>query len=77
MSDFLALDPQGTWRIKIINHDNKAGTLEGWTLHLKGEIPFDCNPVSCGQGVPSAVGNTLTMAKSGASDVTVSWSGVG
>lgn len=77
MSDYLALDPQGTWRIKVINHDNKAGTLEGWTLHLKGEIPFDCNPVSCGEGVPSAVGDTLTVARSGASDVTVSWSGVG
>jgi subtilisin-like proprotein convertase family protein len=77
MSDFLGLDPQGTWRLKINNNGNKNGTLENWTLHLKGETPFDCNPVSCGEGVPSAVGDTLMVHRSGATDVQVTWTGVG
>ena len=73
----LEANPQGNWRIKINNAANKAGTLEGWTLHLKSHIPFACNPVGCGEGAPSAVGNTLTVDKSGATDVQVSWTGVG
>jgi len=73
----LEANPQGNWRIKINNAANKAGTLEGWTLHLKSHIPFACNPVGCGQGVPSAVGNTLTVNKSGSTDVQVNWTGVG
>ncbi len=77
LEDFLDLDPQGTWRLKVINNDRKTGTLENWTLHLKGESPFACNPVGCGQGVPSAVGNTLILGKSGASDVQLDWTGVG
>jgi len=77
MADLLQYDPAGNWRIKVNNIGNKTGTLESWTLHLKGETPFHCNPVSCGEGVPSAVGNTLMMSKSGASDALVNWTGVG
>jgi len=77
LDDFVGLDPQGNWRLKVVNSGNKNGTLENWTLHLKSDIPFDCNPVSCGEAVPPAVGDTLMVAKSGGSDVQVSWSGVG
>jgi subtilisin-like proprotein convertase family protein len=77
LASFLALDPQGTWRLKVINNDRRTGDLLDWTLHLKGETPFDCNPVSCGEGIPSAVGNTLMLGKSGADDVQLSWTGVG
>jgi subtilisin-like proprotein convertase family protein len=77
LDSFLALDPQGTWRVKVVNTGNKAGTFEGWTLHLKGETPFDCNPVSCGESVPPPVGSTLTATDSGGADVVLSWSGVG
>jgi subtilisin-like proprotein convertase family protein len=73
----LEANPQGNWRLKINNAGNKTGTLEGWTLHLKSHVPFDCNPVGCAEGVPSPVGNTLTVNKSGSSDVQISWSGVG
>jgi hypothetical protein len=76
LDDFVGLDPQGNWRLKVVSN-NKSGTLENWTLHLESDIPFDCNPVSCGEAVPPAVGDTLTVAKSGASDIQVSWSGVG
>jgi subtilisin-like proprotein convertase family protein len=76
LDDFVGLDPQGNWRLKVVSN-NKTGTLENWTLHLKSDIPFDCNPVSCGEAVPPAVGDTLTVAKSGDSDVQISWSGVG
>jgi len=77
LEDMLAADPLGNWRIKVNNAGNKAGTLQGWTLHLKSDIPFDCNPVGCGEAVPSPVGNTLTVNKSGASDVQINWAGVG
>jgi subtilisin-like proprotein convertase family protein len=77
MDDFLALDPQGTWRLKVNNLGNKNGTLENWTLHLKGETPFDCNPVSCGEPVPSPVGDTLMVEKTGVADVRAYWDGVG
>jgi len=76
LESFLALDPQGSWRIKVVNNGNKSGTLESWTLHLKGETPFDCNPVSCGEVVPPPVGSTLMATQSDASDVVLSWSGV-
>jgi len=77
LDDFVGLDPQGNWRLKVVNSGNKNGTLENWTLHLKSSIPFDCNPVGCGEGVPPAVGDTLMVHKSGVSDVQLSWSGVG
>jgi subtilisin-like proprotein convertase family protein len=70
-------NPQGNWRIKVNNAGNKTGTLQGWTLHLRSDTPFDCNPVGCAQGVPSPVGDTLTVDKSGSSDVRIGWSGVG
>jgi len=77
LESFNVLDPQGSWRLKVVNSGNKTGTLQGWTIHLKSDTPFDCNPVGCGQGVPSAVGDTLTVNKFGATDVQVAWSGVG
>lgn len=77
LDSFIGLDPQGNWRLKIVNSGNKNGTLENWTLHLKSYIPFDCNPVGCGDGVPSPVGNTLMVNKSGSSDVEITWGGVG
>jgi len=77
LDSFVGLNPQGNWRLKINNSGNKNGTLENWTLHLKSDIPFDCNPVGCGEGVPSEVGHTLLMSKSGSSDVLFNWTGVG
>jgi len=74
MEDFFGRDPQGNWTLKINNAGNKTGTLEGWTLHLKGSTPWDCNPVGCGEPVPNPVGDNLTVDKSGASDVVISWS---
>jgi hypothetical protein len=44
---------------------------------LKSSSPFNCHPVTCGQAVPSAVGNTLTLNKSGGADVQLNWTGVG
>jgi subtilisin-like proprotein convertase family protein len=80
MDDFVGKDPQGNWRIRIqdyVGQGTQAGTLEGWTLHFKSDTPFDCNPVGCGESVPPAVGDTLDVQKSGATDVVVSWSAVG
>jgi subtilisin-like proprotein convertase family protein len=77
MDDFLGVDPQGTWRIRAIDYDRNRGTLENWTLHFKSEIPFECNPVGCGEGVPTEVGDTLMVHKSGASDTQITWTGVG
>jgi subtilisin-like proprotein convertase family protein len=77
LADFVGLDPQGNWRLKVVNSGSRNGTLEDWTLHLESDIPFDCNPVNCADAVPPAVGDTLTVARSGATDVQVSWSGVG
>jgi subtilisin-like proprotein convertase family protein len=77
LDDFIGGQTQGSWRLKILNSGNKTGTLQGWTLHLKSNVPFNCNPKGCGQAVPPAVGNTLTVNRSGASDVQVGWTGVG
>ena len=33
--------------------------------------------MGCGDGVPSAVGNTLVVGKSGSSDLQFTWGGVG
>lgn len=77
LDDFIGGEPMGNWRLKMTNAGSKNGTLQDWTLHLKSNIPFNCHPVSCGQGVPPAVGDTLTVAKSGADDVQLSWTGVG
>jgi len=77
MDSFIGLDPQGTWRLRVYDYARNNGELLDWTLHFTSEIPFDCNPVGCGEGVPSAVGHTLMVHKSGASDVQVTWTGVG
>jgi subtilisin-like proprotein convertase family protein len=80
MQDFVGVDPQGSWRIKVsdnVGGGTQAGTLQDWTLHFKSDIPFDCNPVSCGEAVPPAVGDTVIVDKSGVSDLQISWSGVG
>lgn len=74
---FVGGEPQGTWRLKAVSSGNVNGTLQNWTVHLKSNIPFNCTPRSCGQGVPTAVANTLTVNKSGASDVQLAWTGVG
>ncbi len=76
LDDFIGGDPQGNWRLKITNAGNKNGTLQNWTLHLKSNIPYNCHPVSCGQGVPPAVGNTLSVTKSGTADVRLTWTAV-
>jgi subtilisin-like proprotein convertase family protein len=77
LESFVGGETQGTWRLKVVNTGNTNGTLQNWTIHLKSNIPFNCHPATCGQGVPSAVGNTLTVNKSGAADVQLSWTGVG
>jgi subtilisin-like proprotein convertase family protein len=74
MEDFIGRDPQGNWSLKITNTGNKNGTLNEFTLHLKGATPWDCNPVGCGEPVPNPVGDNLTVDKSGATDVIISWS---
>ncbi len=73
----VGIDPQGVWQLKIVDQTGggtRAGTLVNWTLHLKGSIPWDCNPVGCADPVPNPVGDNLTVDKSGANDVVVSWS---
>jgi len=79
MDDLLGIEAQGTWRLKVTHLDPGAGrgTLEDWTLHIKSDTPFGCHPVTCGEGIPSAVGQTLLLGKSGAADVQLSWTGVG
>jgi subtilisin-like proprotein convertase family protein len=77
LDDFIGGEPMGSWRLKVVNTGNSNGTLQNWTIHLKSTIPFNCHPVSCGQGVPSAVGNTLTVNRTGSADVQLSWTGVG
>ena len=51
--------------------------MQNWTLRLKSDIPYNCHPVSCGQGVPAAVGDTVLVTKSGTVDVRLAWTGVG
>jgi len=78
LADFSGRETLRNWRLKITNAGNKTGTLENWTLHLKSNIPFNCHPVGCGEGVPTAVGNTLMLTRTaGGTDVSLSWSGVG
>jgi len=77
LETFIGGEPQGNWRLKVVNTGNTNGTLQNWTIHLKSNIPFNCHPVTCGQGVPSAVGSTLTVNKSGGNDVQLGWTGVG
>jgi subtilisin-like proprotein convertase family protein len=77
MDDFLGVDPQGTWRIRAIDYNRNRGTLQDWTLHFKSEIPFECNPVGCGEGVPGPVGDTLMVHKSGESNTQITWDSVG
>jgi subtilisin-like proprotein convertase family protein len=81
MDDYVGLDPQGTWKLRVQDYVGGGGAgdgvLEGWTLHFTSDIPFDCNPVSCGQAVPPVVDDTLTVSRSGVSDVQVSWTSVG
>lgn len=77
LDSFIGGEPQGSWRLKIVNSGTRYGTLQNWTLHLKSNIPFNCHPVGCAQGVPPAVGNTLSVARSGAADVRLNWTGVG
>nr|MCU0230350.1 proprotein convertase P-domain-containing protein [Acidobacteriota bacterium] len=76
MDDFIGSDPQGSWRLKITN-SGSPGTLQNWTLRLKSNIPFNCKPIGCAQGVPTAVGDTLAVSRSGAADVRLNWSSVG
>ena len=52
LESFLALDPQGNWRLKVINSGNKNGTLENWTLHLKGESALRLQPGLLRRGHP-------------------------
>jgi subtilisin-like proprotein convertase family protein len=77
LESFIGGETQGSWRLKVVNTGNTNGTLQNWTIHLKSNIPFNCHPAACGQPVPVAVGNTLTVQKSGASDVRLNWTGVG
>ena len=80
MDQFIGKSPQGTWRLRVqdyVGQGTAAGTLQGWTLHFKSDTPFDCHPVSCGEAIPPAVGNTLDVQKSGATDVVVTWGAVG
>jgi subtilisin-like proprotein convertase family protein len=77
LADFIGTNPQGTWRLKVVSSGSRTGTLQNWTLRLKSNIPYNCHPVTCGQGVPTAVGNTLTVTKSGTADVRLAWTGVG
>jgi subtilisin-like proprotein convertase family protein len=81
MDDYVGIDPQGTWRLRVQDYVSGGsagdGTIQGWTVHFKSDVPFDCNPVSCGEAVPPAVGDTLTVSRSGVSDVQISWNGVG
>lgn len=77
LASFIGGEPMGSWRLKVVNTGNTNGTLQNWTIHLKSNVPYNCHPVSCGQGVPASVGNTLTLNKSGAADVQLSWTGVG
>jgi subtilisin-like proprotein convertase family protein len=76
LADFVGSDPRGDWRLKIVN-SGSTGTLQNWTLHLKSNIPFNCTPKSCAQGVPPEVGGTLRVARSGATDIRLDWTGVG
>jgi len=76
-ADFIGGEPQGNWRLKITNVGNRTGTLQNWTLHLKSNVPYNCHPVSCAQGVPDPVANTFRLNKSGGADVQFSWTGVG
>ena len=79
MDDFIGVDPQGNWRLRVIDNvggGTQAGTLNSWTLHFKSDIPFDCNPVGCGEAVPPAVADTLTANRVG-NDVQIDWTGVG
>ncbi|MCU0225271.1 MAG: proprotein convertase P-domain-containing protein [Acidobacteria bacterium] len=76
MNDFIGSDPQGSWRLKITN-SGSAGTLQNWTLRLKSNVPFNCKPIGCAQAVPAAVGDTLTVARSGGADVRLNWGSVG
>jgi subtilisin-like proprotein convertase family protein len=77
LASFIGGEPQGSWRLKVVNTGNTNGTLQNWTIHLKSNVPFNCHPAACGQPVPAAVGNTLTVQKSGGADVKLSWTGVG
>jgi subtilisin-like proprotein convertase family protein len=77
LDDFAGSNPQGNWRLKITNAGNKTGTLQNWTLHLKSNVPFNCNPVGCAQGVPAPVGDTLAVARAGVNDVRLTWTSVG
>ncbi len=73
LAEFIGRDPQGAWSLRINNIGNKTGTLNSWTLHLKGSTPWNCNPVGCADPVPNAVGDNLTVDKSGAADIQISW----
>jgi len=77
LDTFIGGEPQGSWRLKVVNTGNTNGTLQNWTVHLKSYIPFNCHPVTCGQAVPPAVGNSFTLDKSGGPGIQFTWTGVG
>jgi subtilisin-like proprotein convertase family protein len=79
MQDFEGESSSGEWTLRV--QDDVAGkippgVLEGWTLHLRAETPFRCNPLACGEPVPTPVGSTLLVEKNGAEDVVLSWQAV-
>ena len=55
-------------RLRVIDDvggGTPVGSLDGWTLHFKSDVPWECNPVGCGEAVPPAVGDTLMVDRSG------------
>jgi subtilisin-like proprotein convertase family protein len=79
MDDFIGRESQGNWRLKIndVIRGTGGGELTSWTLHLKSKQPFDCNPMTCGDPVPPAVGHSVMVSESGANDLLIDWDAVG
>jgi subtilisin-like proprotein convertase family protein len=76
MNDFDGESSQGAWILRVSDNVGgpvKPGTLNGWSLELTATEPFRCNPLSCGDPVPGAMGESLRVDPSGAEDLSFTW----
>ncbi len=79
MDDFNGEASQGTWTLTIDDTTGSSvpkGTLNAWSVQLRATAAYDCNPLTCGDAIPAAVGETVTAEDVNGSDLRLTWPAV-
>ena len=76
MNDFDGEPSQGAWTLTVVDDVSGAvppGVLDGWSLELTATAPYRCNPLTCADPVPAAMGASLRVSPSGTDDLAFTW----